>query len=159
MHTSLLPLFRSTCFWSVCLAWLIAQTTKMICGLQRTRRVDFQYLVSLGGMPSAHTAAACAMAASVGLEGGFGRPLFVLALFFAAVTMFDAATVRLAAGHQAKLLNELLDELFKSHRLSERKLAELLGHTRLEILMGALIGILTALLVKSAAVLNGPLGR
>jgi acid phosphatase family membrane protein YuiD len=63
--------------------------------------------------------------------------------------MFDASTVRRAAGLQARLLNEIIDELFKEHHFSERKLAELLGHTRIEVLMGAIIGILAAMLVVS----------
>ena len=80
---------------------------------------------------------------------GLASPLFALALAFAMVTMFDAATVRRAAGHQARLLNEIVDELFKEHHLSERKLAELLGHTRIEVFMGLVIGVLAALLIAA----------
>ena len=72
-------------------------------------------------------------------------------LAFALITMFDASTVRRAAGLQAGLLNEMVDELFKEHRFSERKLAELLGHTRLEVFVGMVLGILIALLVNAAA--------
>ena len=61
--------------------------------------------------------------------------------------------MRRSAGLQARLLNEIVDELFKEHHFSERKLVELLGHTRLEVFMGMLIGILVALLVKAWAVL------
>ena len=77
----------------------------------------------------------------------------MVALAFAIVVMFDAATVRRAAGVQARLLNEIVDELFKEHHLSERKLAELLGHTRLEVFMGMVTGILVAMLVHSIPVL------
>jgi acid phosphatase family membrane protein YuiD len=76
----------------------------------------------------------------------------MVALVVASITMFDASTVRRAAGLQARLLNEMLDELFKEHHLSERKLKELLGHTRLEVLMGAIVGILTAMIVVSYSV-------
>ena len=78
--------------------------------------------------------------------------MFVVSMAFAAIIMFDASTVRRAAGLQARLLNEMIDELFKEHHLSERKLKELLGHTRLEVLMGAIVGILTAMLVVSCSV-------
>ena len=111
----------------------------------------FQYLASLGGMPSAHSAMASGLAVSIGLEVGFGNPLCVLAMAFATVVMFDAATVRHAAGIQARLVNEMIDELLREHRLSERKLVELLGHTRLEVFMGMVMGILVALLVNAIA--------
>jgi acid phosphatase family membrane protein YuiD len=121
----------------------------MLNGFCRTRRLDFRYLVSTGGMPSAHSALACGLAVSVGLQLGFGTPIFALALAFALITMFDASTVRRAAGLQARLLNEIIDELFKEHHFSERKLAELLGHTRIEVGMGMLVGIFSALLVNA----------
>ena len=63
------------------------------------------------------------------------------------ITMFDASTVRRAAGLQASLLNDIVDELFKEHHLSEQKLAELLGHTRLEVFMGLLVGVFVAMIV------------
>ena len=154
MHTSLLSLFRSSCFWSAFCGWFLAQFAKMLGGLWRTHRVDFQYMVSLGGMPSGHSAMASGLATSVGLATGFGSPVFVTALAFSFAVMFDAATVRRAAGHQARVLNEMVAELFQKHRLSEHKLAELLGHTRLEVFMGMLIGILTALLVNAIAILK-----
>ena len=152
MHASFLDLFRSPCFWSAFCGWFVAQFAKMLTGLWRTHRIGFQYMVSLGGMPSAHSAMASGLAISVGLATGFGSPIFVTALAFALAVMFDAATVRRAAGHQARLLNEMMDELFREHHLSEHKLAELLGHTRLEVFMGMLIGILTALLVTAIAI-------
>jgi uncharacterized protein len=152
MHFSVFDLFRSVPFWSAVFSWFTAQSTKMLCGATRTRRVDFQYMVSLGGMPSAHSAMVSGLATSVGLTVGFGSPTFVVALAFALATMFDAATVRRAAGHQARLLNEITQEVFEKHRVSERKLAELLGHTRLEVFMGMIVGILVALIVTSIGI-------
>ncbi|MDI6774321.1 MAG: divergent PAP2 family protein [Verrucomicrobiota bacterium] len=153
MRNSLLDLFRSVCFWAPLCAWLTAQCVKMICGFTHTRRFDFSYLVSTGGMPSAHSAMTSGLATAVGLDMGFGAPIFVVALAFAIVTMFDASTVRNAAGRQARLLNEIMDELFEAHRLSEVKLKELLGHTRLEVLVGMAIGILVAMIVVSVPAL------
>ena len=150
---SILALFNGVCFWAAVCSWMAAQFTKMLCGYVRTRRVDFSYLVSTGGMPSAHSAMVCGLATAVGLVSGFDSSVFAVALAFATVTMFDASTVRHAAGLQARLLNEMVDELFKEHHLSERKLAEFLGHTRLEVFMGLVIGVLTALLVTAAWVL------
>lgn len=149
MHDSFVELFFSACFWSAIVAWTVAQCTKMICGLLETHRLDFHYLVSTGGMPSAHSASVSGLATAVGLIEGFGAPLFVVAFAFALLTMFDASTVRRAAGMQATLLNQIVDELFKEHHFSEKKLAELLGHTRLEVVMGAIVGVLSAMIVTA----------
>ena len=133
------------CFWSGFAAWMLAQSVKLASRYATTRQLDFRVFVSTGGMPSAHTAMVTALATSVGLMEGFATPIFALAVAFAGVVMFDAQSVRRAAGQQARLLNQILDELFKEHHLSEQKLAELLGHTRLEVFVGMITGILVAL--------------
>lgn len=132
-------------FWAACTGWLVAQTIKMIICLVQSRQLNFGYLVSTGGMPSAHSAMACAVATTIGMTEGFATPLFTLGFCFAAVIMFDAQTVRAAAGKQARLLNQIVAELFKEHHFSENKLKELLGHTRLEVFFGMLTGIFSAL--------------
>lgn len=131
-------------FWAALFGWIIAQTIKMICSLLATRRLDFSYMVSTGGMPSAHSAMACSLAISLGLCQGFDSAIFALGIAFALVVMFDAQSVRAAAGEQARLLNQIVDELLREHHLSENKLKELLGHTRMEVFMGMLTGIATA---------------
>ena len=150
MDAAFWHVFKSVCFWSPFCAWMMAQFTKMLCGFTRTRKVDFNYLVSTGGMPSAHSAMATGLAASVGITYGFESIYFVIVLASTLVVMFDAATVRRASGLQARLLNEMVDELFKQHRFSERKLAELLGHTRMEVFLGMIMGILVAMIVTAA---------
>ena len=151
MHYGVGELFRSVTFWSAFFAWMAAGLLKMSGNLRRTRRIDFQYLASLGGMPSAHSAMVSALAVSVGLNEGFGSTLFVVAFALAIIVMFDASTVRRATGQQARLLNQIVDELFKEHHLSEQKLLELLGHTRTEVLAGMLVGIVVAALTNAAA--------
>lgn len=141
--------FKTVCFWSPFMAWFVAQSIKILSGFSRTRRVDYSFFVSTGGMPSAHTSMVTALTASIGMTAGFDTPVFCVTLAFALLVMFDAAIVRRAAGLQAKLLNEIVDELFKEGRFSERKLAELLGHTRLEVVMGVVVGILVAMIVVS----------
>lgn len=150
MDTAVWHVFQNVCFWSPFCAWVAAQFTKMLCSFVRTREMDFfSYLVSTGGMPSAHSAMISGLAASIGITQGFGSAYFVIALATALVVMFDAATVRRAAGLQARLLNEIVDEVFKQHRFSEQKVATLLGHTRLEVFLGMIIGILVAMIVTS----------
>jgi len=142
---------NQVCLLAPLCSWIIAQLTKMICGFYETRRLDFSYLVSTGGMPSAHSSLVAGLATALGLTAGFSSPVFALGLVFALVVMFDASTVRRSAGLQAGLLNDIIDELFQEHHLSEKKLVELLGHTRLEVFMGALIGVLTSIGVWSFA--------
>jgi len=149
MNHHLLSLFLNPTVWAAFMAWMIAQTTKMALFFIRTRRINFAYLVSTGGMPSAHSAFVSALATSVGLRVGMGDPLFAVTIAFALVVMFDAQSVRRAAGLQASVLNQIVDELFKNRRIADGKLAELLGHTRLEVFLGMLLGIVVALLVHS----------
>ncbi len=131
-------------FWAALFGWVVAQSIKMACSFIETRRLDFSYMVSTGGMPSAHSAMASALATSLGLCEGFNSAIFALGIAFAIVVMFDAQSVRKAAGEQARLLNQIVDELLHEHHLSENKLKELLGHTRLEVFMGMLTGIAAA---------------
>lgn len=145
MHVAVGDLFRSVIFWSGVLGWIVASVLKILVNLGRTGRLDFQYLVSLGGMPSAHSALVCGLTTSVGLREGFGSTIFVVSLAFAVVVMFDASTVRRAAGLQARLLNQVVDEVFSEHHLSTQKLKEILGHTRTEVLAGMLVGIAVSL--------------
>lgn len=134
-------------FWSSFVGWTIAQCIKMTRGYFKSGRVDFQYLLSTGGMPSAHSSMVCGLCTAIGLTEGFGAPITMLAVGFASITMFDAASVRRAAGHQARVLNIMIEELFKRHKLRHIHLKELLGHTRKEVFAGMATGIASAVLV------------
>lgn len=146
MQNTPFHLLATPWFWSAFLAWILAQGVKMANAFRRTRRVDMHFFVSTGGMPSAHSAMVCALATSIGITEGFDHAITMLAAAFAAVTMFDAAVVRRATGQQARILNQMLDEIVLKHRFSERRLKELLGHTRLEVFVGMLVGIVCAIL-------------
>ena len=125
-------------------SWLAAQFIKLALLLVRERRFDYGFLLRLGGMPSSHTASAAACATSIGLRTGFGSPIFALALGMLALIMIDAQSVRRAAGMQARLLNQMAEEFYRNHKFSPEKLVEFLGHTRLEVLMGLLLGVALA---------------
>jgi acid phosphatase family membrane protein YuiD len=127
-------------FW----AWLIAQVLKFTLYTVRERRVNLAYLATMGGMPSTHSATVAATATAAGMREGFGSSAFAIAFILAIVVMYDAAGVRRAAMIQARILNQIIDELFQGHPISETRLRELLGHTPLEVVAGALIGILVA---------------
>jgi acid phosphatase family membrane protein YuiD len=128
-------------------AWLLAQTLKVLIYLWRDRRINLRHLVSSGGMPSAHSALVTALATGVGLTEGLRSPLFAIALVFAAIVMYDAAGVRQAVSAQARILNRMLDEIFVEQRFNEKRLRELIGHTPVEVVVGATLGLLVALLL------------
>ncbi|MGL4881321.1 MAG: divergent PAP2 family protein [Waterburya sp.] len=128
------------------LACITAQGLKLAIDLIRTRKLNITYLLSTGGMPSAHSALVGALATSVGLTKGWSSAEFAIACLFAIIVMYDAAGVRQAAGKQAKILNQLVDELFQEeHNLNEERLKELLGHTPFQVLVGLGLGISIAM--------------
>jgi len=142
-------LFENISVWCALIGWVLAQGIKFARHFARSGRVDFSYLVRTGGMPSAHSSMACALALSIGLRAGFDSAVFAVTLAFAAVVMFDAQSVRRSAGLQARLLNQIVEELFKEHHLSQQKLVEFLGHTRTEVFAGMAIGIAVALSIHA----------
>lgn len=129
------------------LAMMTAQGFKFLRTLVRRNRPDFTRLIGTGGMPSAHSASVTALSTAVGIGHGWNSPLFGVAAFFSLVTMYDATGIRRAAGRQARLLNRLVAELQEHHKLDFEKLGELLGHTPLEVLVGAVYGALLAFLL------------
>lgn len=147
-ENSFLDLFKSIPFWSGFFGWCVAQSIKLAINFAKTKKADFSYFVSTGGMPSAHSSMVCALATSIGIVEGFGSSLFTLALSFAAITMFDAAGVRYAASQQARLLNQITEQLFRDHTINTPKLKELLGHTRTEVLGGLLTGVAVGTLIS-----------
>ena len=97
-------------------------------------------------MPSSHAASVAALSTSVGIQQGFESLLFGVTLYFSLVVMYDAAGLRRAAGRQAMILNRLIDEHFRHPERDTQKLMELLGHTPLEVFVGAVLGVLAALI-------------
>jgi acid phosphatase family membrane protein YuiD len=92
------------------IACFTAQGLKVIIELIRNGKVNFRFLVTTGGMPSAHSALVGSLATAVGLTLGWSSPEFAIAALFAVIVMYDAAGVRQAAGKQARILNKMLDE-------------------------------------------------
>jgi acid phosphatase family membrane protein YuiD len=124
--------------------WAIAQGIKVILGVVRERRFNFKWFIGTGGMPSSHAAGATALATTCGLQDGFDSGYFALAAVFALVTMFDAQGVRRAAGEQAALLNQILDDMYWKGKIESDRLIELIGHTPLQVIIGALLGFVLA---------------
>lgn len=135
----------SKIFYVTSIGWAVAQGLKVLIYFFRYRKINFRLFVGTGGMPSSHSAFVSCMATCIGLTSGWSSPVFLLALGVAVVIMSDAAGVRRAAGQQAKILNEIVDDLYSSRSVPPKRLKELLGHTPVQVFVGAAIGIGTAL--------------
>lgn len=132
-------------------ACLLAQALKLVVDVLRNGKLNFRILVETGGMPSSHSALVTALAAGVGQTLGWDTPEFAIASIFAAIVMYDAAGVRQAAGKQARVLNQIVDELFqKDHHLNEDRLKELLGHTPVQVIAGCVLGVAVSWLAVKA---------
>ncbi len=145
--TRLAQLFQNRVLLATIVAWIVAQTLKVVLAAYRDRRFDFRWFLGTGGMPSAHSAGVAALATGVGLQLGFHTAGFAVATMFALVTMFDAQGVRRSAGRQAVILNKIIDEVYTSGQFREEYLKELIGHTPIEVIVGALVGCLIAILL------------
>lgn len=151
------------------LSWFTAQVLKVILTFVLKKEVVWERMIGAGGMPSSHSALVCSMTVSMARKVGLSSPEFALAFLLAAVVMYDAMGVRRAAGEHARVLNQMVNvfnkdsqvihsgkEKKREHRgddgkdateKQEKQLKEFLGHTPLEVLAGALLGILLAMVV------------
>jgi hypothetical protein len=117
---------------------LTAQLLKLFIELAQFRRVRFKVLFETGGMPSSHSALVSALAVGIGRTQGWDTPQFAIATVFAFIVMYDATGIRLAAGKQAKVLNQIMVEVFEEEH---DPLKELLGHTPVQVVAGSILGI------------------
>lgn len=148
-HFAFWEIFSSSVFWCAFGGWVVASVVKMSIAAWKTHEFDFTYLVSTGGMPSSHSATVSGLATGIGYMQGFGSTACVLATAFAIVTMFDAATVRRAAGEHAKVLNAIVRDIKELKFKPAARFKELLGHTRTEVFWGMVTGVLWATVVCS----------
>jgi len=128
-------------------SWAIAQILKVFVILWTQKKWDFTRLVGAGGMPSAHSALVTSLALGVGRDIGFNSAEFAVVFTFAMIVMYDAAGVRRAVGKQAEVLNQIINDLYHGSEFNRERLKELLGHTPVEVLTGAAIGISIGLLL------------
>ncbi len=131
----------------VCItAWFVAQLIKVILTVLVEKRFDMSRFVGSGGMPSSHSSFVMSLSTAVGIKEGYDSVIFTVALVLSLIVMYDAAGVRRSVGKQAKILNALLEDIHKhkKHLLIEKRLKELIGHTPVEVLSGAILGIVIA---------------
>lgn len=123
------------------LIWVGIQSFKLIWDLVETKKFNFKRILGAGGMPSSHSAVVTSLATMIGRSEGFDSPVFALSVIFAVVVMYDATGVRRAAGKQARLLNKIIETPGLTGLQVQERLVEVLGHTPMQVIVGALIGI------------------
>jgi len=134
-------LWANEMLWLPLTAAFGVQLFKFLWEWGRRRDFDLRVLTRSGGMPSSHSAMVTSLATALGVGYGTDSGIFALSCIFAVIVMYDASGVRQAAGKQAKVLNGILRELFSGQPISETVLKELIGHTPVEVIVGALVGI------------------
>lgn len=126
--------------------WLCIQIFKVIYDLITTKKFNFKRILGAGGMPSSHSAVVTCLATLVGKNVGTDSIMFAIATIFAMVVMYDAAGVRRAAGKQAHLLNKIIETPGLTGVEVQERLVEVLGHTPLQVIVGAAIGIIVGII-------------
>lgn len=131
------------------LSWFVAQVLKTAIDAYFNKGINWERMTGSGGMPSSHSSTVVSLAVAIGVSYGVDSTLFALALIFAIVVMYDATGVRRETGKQAVILNRLLlDNPFSwTGEEFDKKLKEYVGHTPLQVLMGAILGMLIALIM------------
>ena len=130
-------------------SWLLAQIVKVFTGMFKERNFSITTLLfSTGGMPSSHSAVVCGLSTSSVILNGIGSPFSAICIVLSIIVMIDASGVRYETGKQAQILNKLMKELFSPENTPAEfntKLKELVGHTPIQVVMGALLGIACAI--------------
>ena len=126
--------------------WFGIQLFKLIYDLVKTKKFNFKRIMGAGGMPSSHSAVVAGVATLIGKYEGVDSAIFALAFIVAFVVMYDACGVRRAAGKQAALLNKLVETPGLTGIQVSEKLVEVLGHTPVQVFVGAVIGVVVGLI-------------
>ena len=119
--------------------WFCVQTFKVLWELATTKKFNFKRIIGAGGMPSSHTAIVVSITTMVGRSQGINSVIFAVSLIFSLVVMYDACGVRRQAGKQARILNDIVNTPGLSTVQVREKLVEALGHTPLQVIVGAIV--------------------
>ena len=142
-------LFFNYILMSAVVSWFLAQLLKFIITFIVTGKSVPERLVGSGGMPSSHTALVCSATIAAAKCEGTSSPIFAVCFILACVVMYDAMNVRRQAGEHAKVINRIINdkESGRESGYEDINLKEKLGHTPLEVLGGALLGITVAMII------------
>ena len=142
----LLEIFSNRVLWCAVTGWFVAQALKIPTYWLVEKKLDMMRFFGSGGMPSSHTAFVVSLAIMIGATEGYGSGMFALSVVLAAIVMYDATGVRKETGKQGEILNEILRKVFvDGEPIADDDLKELVGHTKVEVLGGAVVGVMCAL--------------
>ncbi len=136
--------------FSAALSWLTAQFAKFLITLLLLKKFDLKQFTASGGMPSSHTASACALTTALLIKYGAASPYFAISALFTFIVMYDATGVRRSTGEQAKVLNQLIIDLCEQNAITiDKNLKEILGHTPFEVFIGAIVGVCVPCIINA----------
>ena len=145
---SLSEILRNYILLSAVTGWAVAQFAKVLIGMLREEKINvIRLFLSTGGMPSSHSAVTSALCVASGIEYGVGSFQFSISFALAVIVMQDAAGVRKEVGKQAKVINQMQKKFF-NWPIDDATLKELVGHTPLQVLIGAIVGVIAALVMR-----------
>ena len=148
--SGLTGLFNNSPFLGAFTAFAAAQIAKVFTHYYVERQWDFNRVVGSGGMPSSHTAFVIGLTTAVGMHDGTNSSIFAICLVLSLIVMYDASGVRLHAGRQASVLNLIISELPPDHPVQESgRLRDSLGHTPVQVFVGAVVGLIVGYLFQS----------
>lgn len=140
-------LFKNTVLVAALLSFFSAQILKLLIYYIQNKKLDLSMFMMTGSMPSSHAAIVTSLVVGFYMDSGFNTPAFTLAAVLAIIVMHDAANVRMSVGKQAQILNRIVLEMLKERQFKAEKIKEVLGHTPLEVFVGALIGVFVTITV------------
>ena len=144
MH-NVVEIFANRALLCAVTAWFVAQALKIPTYWLVEKKVDWKRFFGSGGMPSSHTAFVVSLTIMIGALEGYNTAVFALSFIMAAIVMYDATGVRKETGNQGQVLNEILRKvLINGEQIADDDLKELVGHKPLEVLCGAIVGLLAA---------------
>ena len=129
------------------IGWAAAQVIKVLLFTMKYKKFDTGRIFGSGGMPSSHSSFVMSLTFKTGQMYGYNSAIFAIAMGMSLVVMYDAAGVRRAAGNQARILNLIIDDLNNKKGIQIKRLKELIGHTPVEVIAGAILGIIIGIVV------------
>ncbi|RKZ12707.1 divergent PAP2 family protein [bacterium] len=136
--------------WGSLFSMAVAQFLKPFLDVALRRGFQWRRAFDSGGMPSSHTSLVTTLTLGVAAVEGTGSSIFAVTLAFSLYFVFEATGLRQEVGQQARILNEMFDELLahQTVRPDDERLRELVGHTWAEVLGGGVVGTLIFLLLR-----------
>ena len=140
--------FSNYVLMTAIVAWLVAQILKIFTGVYRDRHVNLSVLLfSTGGMPSSHSATVLGLTTAAALKDGFGSTTFAISAILSIIVIIDACGVRYETGKQSKMINKIVQEMFTDTENAETHFKEFIGHTPLQVFVGAVLGIVVGIIM------------